>query len=163
METNFAIYPSPLGFIRIEHRASRLSALRILEREPDEFGARDTFCDMVYEQLSEYFRGERRRFDIELDLSGCTPFQVKVYEQLLQIPYGQTSAYKQIAITVGNPNASRAVGGANNRNPIHIIIPCHRVIGANGSLTGYASGVGVKESLLNLESTAGRVLTRSTR
>ncbi len=101
-------------------------------------------------QLEEYFAGTRQTFDLPLNAKG-TEFQQKVWAQLQLIPYGETSSYGQIAAAIGNPNASRAVGGANNKNPIGIIIPCHRVIGANGALIGYAGGLDVKETLLALE------------
>lgn len=103
-------------------------------------------------QLKEYFNGEREIFDLPLAPQG-TEFQKKVWQVLQNIPYGETRSYKEIATIVGNPKASRAVGMANNRNPIAIIIPCHRVIGHNGSLTGYAGGLSIKEYLLNLEKT----------
>lgn len=101
-------------------------------------------------QLTEYFAGKRTEFDLPLHLHG-TEFQISVWKALQTIPAGETRSYKDIAIIVGNPNASRAVGMANNRNPIAIIIPCHRVIGHDGSLTGYAGGIPVKQYLLDLE------------
>ena len=102
------------------------------------------------QQLAEYFAGQRQAFDLPLRMQG-TPFQQKVWAALREIPYGETRSYGQIAAQVGNPKAGRAVGMANNRNPIAIIVPCHRVIGANGSLTGYAGGLSVKQELLALE------------
>lgn len=102
-------------------------------------------------QLEEYFRGERREFDLPLEEKG-TPFQLLVWQALRDVPYGETRTYKEIAAALGNPKASRAVGMANNRNPISIVTPCHRVIGANGTLVGYGGGLEVKEYLLNLES-----------
>lgn len=101
-------------------------------------------------QLDEYFAGSRRSFDLPLNPIG-TDFQKKVWNALIQIPYGTTSTYGRIAAAMGNSKACRAVGMANNRNPIAIIIPCHRVVGANGSLIGYAAGLDKKELLLNLE------------
>ena len=101
-------------------------------------------------QLSEYFDGERTSFDLPISPSG-TGFQKKVWDALLTIPYGETRSYKDIAVQIGNPKAVRAVGMANNRNPIAIVIPCHRVIGHNGSLTGYGGGLDVKAYLLELE------------
>ena len=101
-------------------------------------------------QLSEYFRGERRQFDLPLNPRG-TVFQKQVWKALLEIPYGETRSYKQIAEAIGNPKAVRAVGMANNRNPLLIVVPCHRVIGANGKLVGYGSGLDKKEFLLRLE------------
>jgi methylated-DNA-[protein]-cysteine S-methyltransferase len=104
----------------------------------------------VEKQLAEYFRGERRTFNIALTPEG-TPFQHRVWAELLRIPYGETISYLELARRVGNPKSSRAVGGANGSNPIWLIVPCHRVIGSNGSLTGYAGGVGIKQALLELE------------
>lgn len=101
-------------------------------------------------QLGEYFAGKRKAFALPLCPEG-TPFQRRVWEALLAIPYGETVSYGEIARRTGNAKASRAVGMANNRNPLPIIIPCHRVIGANGALTGYARGLSVKETLLSLE------------
>ena len=101
-------------------------------------------------QLQEYFQGVRKNFELPLAPKG-TVFQQKVWKALQEVPYGETRSYKQIACVAGNEKASRAVGMANNRNPIPIIIPCHRIIGANGKLIGYAGGLEVKEYLLNLE------------
>lgn len=101
-------------------------------------------------QLREYFAGKREKFDLPLAPVG-TPFQQRVWNALMEIPYGQTRSYGEIARTVGNPKASRAVGMANNRNPVAIVIPCHRVIGSNGKLTGYAGGLELKDALLHLE------------
>jgi methylated-DNA-[protein]-cysteine S-methyltransferase len=104
-------------------------------------------------QLEQYFDGERRRFDIPLDLSGGTPFQQRVWHNLLAIEAGTTSTYAAISRAIGQPNAVRAVGGAIGRNPFSIIVPCHRVIGSNGTLTGYTGGLDRKVALLQLEST----------
>lgn len=101
-------------------------------------------------QLADYFRGERRHFLLPLDLRG-TAFQQKVWEALTSIPFGQTRTYKQVAETIGSPRAVRAVGGANNRNPLPVIVPCHRVIGADGQLVGYGGGLPIKRFLLQLE------------
>jgi methylated-DNA-[protein]-cysteine S-methyltransferase len=101
-------------------------------------------------QLREYFAGHRKVFDLNLDFAG-TDFQRRVWSALLTIPYGETRSYIQIARQIGRPDAVRAVGAANGRNPIPIIAPCHRVIGANGSLVGFAAGLGIKAALLALE------------
>lgn len=101
-------------------------------------------------QLSEYFAGNRTAFNIPMSPTG-TAFQKKVWQVLQTIPYGETWSYKKVAMAIGNPNASRAVGMANNKNPIAIIVPCHRVIGANGKLVGYAGGLDIKSHLLQLE------------
>ena len=102
------------------------------------------------QQLDEYFAGNRKQFDIPIKLEG-TDFQIKVWKELLKIPYGETCSYLDIAKCIGNPKASRAVGMANNKNKIIIIVPCHRVIGSNKKLVGYACGLDVKEKLLELE------------
>lgn len=101
-------------------------------------------------QLSEYFDGKRREFDLDLDLSG-TEFQVSVLHALQNIPYGETVSYGEIAKRIGRPKAVRAVGAANGRNPIPIVVPCHRVIGSGGDLTGFGGGLDTKEALLRLE------------
>ncbi|GGK31764.1 methylated-DNA--protein-cysteine methyltransferase [Caldalkalibacillus thermarum] len=102
------------------------------------------------EQLHEYFTGNRTRFQCELHLVG-TPFQKRVWQALLTIPYGEVRSYKEIAQQIGTPQAVRAVGGANNKNPVPIIVPCHRVIGSNGTLVGYGGGLEIKRQLLLLE------------
>ena len=102
------------------------------------------------EQLAAWFAGERTAFDLPLDAGG-TPFQRRVWQALTEIPYGSTSTYGEIARGLGRPRAARAVGGANNRNPLPVVVPCHRVIGAGGSLTGYAGGLRIKRFLLDLE------------
>jgi methylated-DNA-[protein]-cysteine S-methyltransferase len=101
-------------------------------------------------QLDEYFSGTRKSFDLPLRPKG-TSFMQSVYKALLKIPYGRTSSYKEIAMAIGNEKACRAVGNANNKNPIAIIIPCHRIIGQNGKLVGYAGGLEIKKALLSLE------------
>lgn len=112
--------------------------------------------DRAREQLNEYFQGRRRRFDLPLELSG-TPFQKRVLEALMTIPYGETRSYKEIAEQIGSPRAYRAVGMAANRNPLMIFVPCHRMIGADGSLTGFGAGLGMKRQLLELERGRSRV------
>lgn len=104
----------------------------------------------AFRQLSEYLIGERKEFDLPIRMRG-TEFQKRVWRALLDIPYGETRSYKQIAEAIGNPKGVRAVGMANNRNQLLIVIPCHRVIGANGSLVGYGEGLEMKEFLLRLE------------
>jgi methylated-DNA-[protein]-cysteine S-methyltransferase len=104
-------------------------------------------------QFGEYFEGKRKSFNLPLSMDG-TDFQIKVWNALKNIPYGKTISYGELAAIIGNPKASRAVGMANNRNPIPIIVPCHRVIGHDGSLTGYAGGLKLKQQLLELEDAA---------
>lgn len=116
----------------------------------DEIEWNDARCGAVREQLIEYFEGRRTRFDIRLNIRG-TDFQKRVWSALLSIPYGETTTYGDIARRIGNEKAVRAVGLANGSNPIAIVVPCHRVIGSNGSLTGYGGGLPIKERLLALE------------
>jgi methylated-DNA-[protein]-cysteine S-methyltransferase len=104
----------------------------------------------AHKQLSEYFNGERKKFDLPLRIDG-PPFQTKVWNALMEIPYGETRSYKDIAVRVGNPSGSRAVGCANGKNRLPIIIPCHRVIAADGTPGGYGGGLNMKKFLLNLE------------
>lgn len=111
---------------------------------------KNALTKLVYKELLEYFAGERKSFDFPFELRG-TVFQKKVWQELLKIPYGEIRSYKDIAIAIGNNKACRAVGGANNKNPLLIVVPCHRVVGSNGDLTGYASGLDLKAKLLKLE------------
>jgi len=145
---------SPIGLLTLAGRGSVLTNLRMVDQtyEPSHAGwARDpaVFSDAV-EQLNAYFAGELADFDIELDLRG-TEFQQRVWKALLTIPYGETRSYGEIAAQVGAPGSARAVGLANGHNPIAIVVPCHRVIGADGSLTGYGGGLDRKRTLLELE------------
>ncbi|MFZ6649595.1 methylated-DNA--[protein]-cysteine S-methyltransferase [Undibacterium sp. TJN25] len=105
----------------------------------------------VKQQLQEYFAGSRRRFELPLDISSGTPFQQQVWQALLDIPFGATASYGELARRIGKPAAVRAVGAANGRNPVSIIVPCHRVIAGSGALTGYAGGLVNKQALLELE------------
>ncbi|MDA8792141.1 methylated-DNA--[protein]-cysteine S-methyltransferase [Bacteriovoracaceae bacterium] len=122
---------------------------KIIKRYNSEMVEHDILLQAKSE-LKKYFAGNLKNFKIPLDLEG-TPFQLKVWQELKKIPYGKTMSYKELATKVGNPNASRAVGGANGKNPVGVIIPCHRVIGASGKLTGFAGGVVVKSKLLKIE------------
>jgi methylated-DNA-[protein]-cysteine S-methyltransferase len=145
---------SPVGPLTLAGTNGRLKHLRMVDQtyEPSHQGwERDdtAFTDAVA-QLDAYFAGELLEFDLELELIG-TEFQRSVWGALLTIPYGETRSYGEIARQIGSPSASRAVGLANGHNPIGIIVPCHRVIGANGSLTGYGGGLHRKQSLLEME------------
>ncbi len=111
---------------------------------------RTPLLDKAAAQLQEYFNGKRTHFDLPLSLAG-TPFQRSVWSALQDIPWGETRSYKDIAVKIGNPKATRAVGGANHRNPIPIVIPCHRVVGSDGSLTGFGGGLPMKRHLLEIE------------
>lgn len=118
--------------------------------EAEEPALTDRILDAVRTQLDEYFAGDRTEFDLPLDPIG-TPFQLSAWQVLRTIPYGSTMSYGEQARTLGDPNKARAVGAANGRNPISIIVPCHRVVGSNGSLTGFAGGIGAKAWLLDHE------------
>ena len=113
-------------------------------------GSDAPFLHRAATQLKEYFRGERRQFELELEPTG-TPFQLTVLDALAKIPYGETRSYGEVAAQIGRPKAVRAVGAANGRNPLPIVLPCHRVIGADGSLTGFGGGIETKRYLLDLE------------
>ena len=119
------------------------------EPQPDWIYDERLFSDAL-EQLEAYFNGERTQFDLKLNARG-TQFQKQVWKELVTIPYGETICYGELARRIGNPSASRAVGSANGKNPISIIVPCHRVIGKNGSLTGFGGGLDVKKKLLEFE------------
>ena len=142
-------YQSPLGLMII---IADDEALLSLEFGYTEERQQNATLDRVRKELDEYWAGSRSVFSVPLNAVG-TPFQQKVWQALLTIPYGQTRSYGQIAAQIGNPKASRAVGMANNRNPISIIIPCHRVIGSDGSLVGYGGGLEKKAWLLDFEAT----------
>lgn len=148
-QCEYAIYPFPFGFLKIGYEGNVITFLKKIE-EASENGTKTILTDQVYTQIMEYLQGKRRVFDFPYELRG-TEFQKKVWNQLCKIPYGETRTYKDIAIAIGNPKASRAVGMANNKNPIAIAVPCHRVIGANGTLVGYAGGLDMKAALLELE------------
>ena len=132
----------PVPEQEIEHLA-RLAGPRVL-RAPARL-------DPLRRELDEYFEGRRRAFDLSLDLRGTTPFTERVLGELALVPFGQTATYAELATRAGNPKAARAVGMVMNRNPIPIVLPCHRIIGANGSLVGYGGGLERKETLLRLE------------
>lgn len=152
--TVYRIIDSPVGPLTLAGDGETLTNLRMEDQthEPSRQGWEpdpSAFPEAV-EQLSAYFEGERREFDLPLRLEG-TPFQQSVWAALQEIPYGETWSYGKLAANIGKPGASRAVGLANGRNPIGIIVPCHRVIGADGSLTGYGGGLDRKRLLLDLE------------
>ena len=144
-------YDSPFGKITIESDGNAITSVKTQSHiDPHGEKKASTLTDITAMQLDEYFAGKRKKFDIPLNPQG-TAFQLSVWKALQAIPYGKTRSYKQIAQTIGNPKACRAVGLANNKNPIWIIIPCHRVIGADGALTGYGGGLKMKKNLLEIE------------
>jgi methylated-DNA-[protein]-cysteine S-methyltransferase len=154
MTIQFRTVESPVGPLTLAGHGDTLTHLRMVDQthEPSRTGWElddDAFPDAV-QQLAAYFIGERTKFDLDLDMAG-TVFQRRVWSALQTIPYGETRSYRDIAEQVGAPGAFRAVGLANGRNPIGIIVPCHRVIGADGGLTGYGGGLDRKRLLLELE------------
>lgn len=149
--------PSPVGRLTLVASDEGLAAILWENDDPDRVRLGAVREDAAHPvlvaaeaQLGEYFAGRRQTFDLPLDFRG-TDFQKSVWAQLLTIPFGETRSYGEIARAVGRPSASRAVGAANGRNPISIVAPCHRVIGANGALTGFAGGLEAKQRLLALE------------
>lgn len=151
----YCYHASPLGNIRLTASELGVQTLYLptqknLASLPDEATKDAPRFKPVCEQLDAYFSGELRQFDVNLDPVG-TKFQKQVWAELVKIPYGKTATYGELAAMINNPSASRAVGAANGKNPVAIIIPCHRVIGKSGALTGYAGGLAAKEHLLNLE------------
>lgn len=144
-------YDTKIGRIGLVENGQAITYLSFGDFDIKDFAIKETsLLKRASIQLFEYLDGRRREFDLPLEAHG-TDFQMKVWKALQEIPYGETRTYKDIAIRVGNEKACRAVGLANNRNPISILIPCHRVIGSNGKLVGYGGGLDIKEKLLNLE------------
>ena len=144
------IYHAPVGDLQVDWEDGAITALKRAGADVKEAGAPNGLTEQVFRQLDEYFAGTRRHFDFPYRLHG-TPFQEKVWAALRDIPYGETRSYKDIAEAIGHPKAFRAVGMANHRNPVAVLVPCHRVVGTSGSLTGYAGGIEKKVRLLQLE------------
>jgi methylated-DNA-[protein]-cysteine S-methyltransferase len=157
MDTSFKKILSPVGPIYIVADNSSLKAVTFEKNWPDELRKwkkteqnNNQILQQTSNQLDEYFHGKRTVFDLPLTFTG-TPFQNDTWKALLTIPYGETRSYSEQAEIIGNPQAVRAVGRTNGLNPIAIVVPCHRVIGKSGKLTGYAGGLDIKKFLLNLE------------
>ena len=144
----FATYTLPFGLIEIGHEDGKIISIR----RTNSFSAHDSSAvsELAYIQLQEYFDGRRKCFDLPINPKG-TSFQVAVWRCILEIPFGELRTYGQIAASLGKPGAGRAVGQAAKQNPLWIVIPCHRVVGSNCALTGYAGGLDMKQALLNLE------------
>lgn len=142
----------PLTFVAGEHglRGLYMDEQRHLPARVQQLPVDDSGSPEAVRQLAEYFAGGRTEFDLRLDLVG-TPFQRLVWQALLEIPYGSTSSYGELALSIGASKAARAVGLANGRNPVGIVVPCHRVVGATGKLIGYGGGIERKRLLLDLE------------
>lgn len=160
-DLNYTTMPSPLGEVLIAADARGLRRIVFQEGtrrvEPPAHWRRsddDEVLKRAVRQLREYFDGKRRSFELPLAPEG-TPFQQEVWRALCEVPWGETRSYGDLAMAIGRPTATRAVGAANGRNPLPIVIPCHRVIGASGRLTGYAGGIHLKEGLLQLEGVEG--------
>ena len=162
LDVGFDVIDSPIGPLLVAATERGLARIFFdaepelhLERLAKAYGPRvlrsAQSVDAAHRQLDEYFDGRRDAFALDVDLRGAAPFAQHVLEELARVPYGQTTTYGRLAAKVGAPRAARAVGTVMNRNPIPIVRPCHRVVGANGSLTGYAGGLDVKERLLRLE------------
>ena len=144
------VVSAPIGLLTLVEENGALTEVRFGEQTEDCLLKSTPVLEMAAGQLKEYFRGERRVFTVPLHPRG-TPFQLRCWQALLQIPYGETRTYGQQAAMIGQPKACRAVGMGNHRNPLPILIPCHRVVGADGKLTGYAGGLNIKEKLLHIE------------
>lgn len=147
---NVFYYNTKIGKLRIEDEGNYIVSVSTFDGNEPEQIQETALIKATYLQLKEYFDGKRTTFDIPIRLEG-TSFQTKVWEALRKIPYGETRSYGEIAKQIGSPKGARAVGGANHNNPILIIVPCHRVIGASGALVGFGAGIPVKEMLLKLE------------
>lgn len=150
MNNYFYSFETPFGTLFICEKEGYITKISSYEDIRDHARVKTPLIAKAITQLTEYFARERTAFDLPLQVEG-TAFQKNVWNKLLDIPYGETITYKQLAGKIGNENACRAVGGANNKNPIMIVIPCHRVIGIGGALTGYAGGMEMKKFLLDLE------------
>ena len=156
---DYVLMDSPLGNLTIAEEEGSLRHLSLGKAPEPEWRKVESLQCPVVEQLQEYFAGCRTEFNLELDPQG-TPFQQEVWSALTRIPYGETSSYGRLAQELGRTGAARAVGAANGSNPIAIVIPCHRVIGASGKLTGYAYGLEAKSLLLELESSSAQLSLR---
>ncbi|MCH5259006.1 MAG: methylated-DNA--[protein]-cysteine S-methyltransferase [Lachnospiraceae bacterium] len=166
---NMCLYESPIGVLKISEsdgkitnlclhsKVSDIAANTVVQQAQEDRNCSGQPCELLKEacrQLDEYFQGKRTEFDLPLAYAG-TPFQKSVWRELQRIPYGETRSYEDIAVGVGNPKAVRAVGQANNKNPILLLIPCHRVIHKSGDISGFACGIKTKKYLLALEKGIG--------
>ncbi|BBB90837.1 MAG TPA: methylated-DNA--[protein]-cysteine S-methyltransferase [Methylomusa anaerophila] len=147
--SKYAFYDFEFGILKIGYTATAIIFLKQAD-QIDADNEPSALSDLAFDQVRAYLKGQRRTFDFPYVLHG-TEFQKKVWNALCQIPYGETRTYKQIAAVLGSPKASRAVGLANSKNPMMVVVPCHRVIGTDGALTGYAGGLDMKKALLELE------------
>ena len=149
---NEAFYKFELGTLKLKYKDEILYHLSVVEdKNVAENYQKNKFTDRVVEEINEYLRGERQEFDIKYEFAEGTDFQKKVWKVLETIPYGEVYTYSDVAKKINNDKAVRAVGSACNNNPIWLIVPCHRVIGKNGELTGYHGGIDMKKKLLDIE------------
>ncbi len=148
--TKFSIYKTEIGNVQIGYDGDYITFVKKVSDDLPEGGERVPLTELAFSQLQEFFEGKRKEFTLPLKLIG-TEFQMKVWRVLQDIPYGTTCSYKDIAIAVGRNKGFQAVGMANNKNPISFIVPCHRVIGADGKMVGYGGGVDLKIKLLEIE------------
>jgi methylated-DNA-[protein]-cysteine S-methyltransferase len=150
---NYQLLDTPIGTLRLVSKDNKLARVEFQGQhqvQADDRRKSNSILEAAAQQLQEYFAGKRQQFELSLEPAGTT-FQQEVWTSLRAIPFGQVRSYQDIATTVGRPRAVRAVGAANGRNPIPIIVPCHRVIGSDGSLTGFAGGLEIKKRLLKRE------------
>jgi len=147
--SKYAFYDFEFGILKIGYTDIAIISLKQVD-QIDVDNEHSALSDLAFDQVREYLKGHRQTFDFPYELHG-TEFQKKVWNALCRIPYGETRTYKEIASVVGNPKASRAVGMANSKNPLMVVVPCHRIVGTDGNLIGYAGGLDMKKALLELE------------
>ena len=146
---NYIVFESLVGKIKVIEEDNKVIEIKFVKDEKN-VNPKTEILRLAKKELVEYFCGKRKKFTFPFKVNG-SEFALKVYKTLMEIPYGETCSYKHIARKIGNENSQRAVGGANNRNKLPILIPCHRVIGSDGKLVGYADGIEIKQKLLELE------------
>jgi methylated-DNA-[protein]-cysteine S-methyltransferase len=149
IDVYYDYYESPIGLVEVGGTSESITSLNFMDFPRKEYESHPT-VGIAIQQIAEYFIGTRRKFEINISFSG-TDFQKRVWRELLTVSYGQSASYQDIAKAIGRPKAVRAVGAANGRNPISLIVPCHRILGKNGKLTGYGGGLWRKEWLLKHE------------
>ncbi len=156
---NFAHYRSPIGIVRIEETEGNINSISVLDEEVEIIEPQTEVTKLAVQQLHEYFAGKRSMFDFPCHQNG-TPFQQQVWQELSKVGFGKTKSYLQLSERFGNPLAIRAIASANGKNKLWIVVPCHRIIGKNGELTGYAGGLWRKKWLLQHEAViAGKAQT----
>ena len=146
---NYIVFDTLVGKIKVIEEDNKIIEIKFV-KDKNNIDSKNKVLKLAKKELEEYFCGKRKNFTFPFKVDG-SEFALNVYKALMEIPYGETCSYKDIARKIGNENSQRAVGGANNRNKLPIIIPCHRVIGSNGKLVGYAEGLEIKQKLLELE------------